>query len=285
MLEKSDKSFAVQICELYATGERHFSQANLKKANLEQAFLSNIDLSNSELTYANLEKADLSNGFFGASSFVKTNLFRANLWGADFTKADLTGANLTGAILVGANFAHANLNNANLSVSRLLEAEITNKFSDKIELKITKSPQINFQGANLAGAFCIGADLSFAQLEGAFFDEKTHFDSSFDPIKAGMINMRMSSAIALDKLLAQFNNLITTSNRYLGPTITSKYFNSSRLDYDWLNQFQINSRNHVSFRGTISSFVSLEQLDYFQQWMDSFTQSCSKIIRNFPGED
>lgn len=276
MPDESNESIAIQIIKQYSAGERQFSQVNLERANLEAACLSEINLSSSVLNYAILEQANLSNSSFQASSLVKASLSRANLRGADFTKADLTGANMTGAVLIGANFAHANLSKANVSLSRL---------KDNNSLEITKSHQANFQGANLAGAFFMGVDLSLAQLEGAFFDDKTNFISGFDPIKAGMVKMNMIEAIALDKLLAQFNYLVSKSNRFLGPTITTKYFNSSRPDYSWLDQFQINPQNQIDFEGTASSFVSLEQLDCFQQWIDSFTQSCSKIIKNFPEED
>lgn len=276
MSDKSNESIVIQIIKQYSAGERQFSQVNLERASLKAAFLREIDLSSSVLNYAILEQADLSNSFFQASSLVKANLSRANLRGADFTQADLASANMTGATLIGANFAHVNLSKANLSLCRL---------KDNNSLEITKSHQVNFQGANLAGAFLMGVDLSLAQLEGAVFDDKTNFIPGFDPIKAGMVNMKMVEAIALDKLLAQFNHLISSSNRFLGPTITNKYFNSSRPDYSWLNQFQINPNNQICFEETVSGFLSLEQLDYFQQWIDSFTQSCAKIIKNFPEED
>lgn len=285
MSNELNKSIVIQIVKQYSAGERQFSSVNLERANLKEAFFSEINLSNSVLNHAILEQADLSNSFFHASSLVRANLSRANLRGADFTKADLTGANMTGAFLIGANFAHANLSKANLSLSRLIETNMANSPQDHNSLEITKSPKVNFQGANLAGAFFMGVDLSLAQLEGAFFDDKTNFIPSFDPIKAGMVNMKMVEAIALDKLLAQFNHLISSSNRFLGPTITNKYFNSSRPDYSWLDQFQINPNNQIYFEETVSGFVSLEQLDYFQQWIDSFTQSCAKIIKNFPEED
>jgi hypothetical protein len=285
MSDESSKIIAMQIVKQYSAGERQFSRANLERANLKEAFLSEINLSNSVLNYAILEQADLSNSIFQASSLVKANLSRANLRGADFTNADLSGANMTGAVLIGTNFAHTNLSKANLSLSRLIKANMANSPQDHNSLAITESPPVNFRGANLAGAFFMGVDLNSAQLEGAFFDDKTNFIPSFDPIKAGMVNLKMVEAIALDKLLAQFNHLLSNSNRFLGPTITTKYFNSSRPDYSWLHQFQINPKNHIFFEGTTSSFVSLEQLDYFQQWIDSFTQCCCKIIKNFPEED
>jgi uncharacterized protein YjbI with pentapeptide repeats len=280
----SDKSVVLQICQQYSDGERRFPEVNLEKANLEKAFLSQIDLSNSVLDYANLEQADLSDAMLRQSSLFKANLFRANLQGADFTKADLSSANVTGATIAGANFAYANLSKANLSGVKLLEANIVNPRQDINSLAIAKANKVNFHGANLTGAFFMGVDLSSAHLEGAVYDDKTNLAPNFDPANAGMVHIRAMQTIALDKLLAQFNHLLSHSNRLLGPTITRKYFNASRPDFDWLNQFQINSSRQIAYVGTVSSFVSVEQLDYFQQWIDIFTQTCSKIIKNFPAE-
>lgn len=282
MPDEPNESTVIQIVKQYSAGERQFSRINLERANLKKAFLREINLSSSVLNYGILEQADLSNSYFHASSLIKANLSRANLRDTDFTDADLTGANLTGAALIGANFAHANLNKANLSLSRLIEANMANSPQDDNSLEIIKSRKVNFQGANLAGAFLMGVDLNLAQVEGAFFDDTTNFNPSFDPIKAGMVNLKISKAIALDELLAQFNYLVSKSNRFLGPTITTKYFNASRPDYSWLNQFQIDLKHHICIVGNVSGFASLEQLDYFQQWIDSFTKSCSKVIRDFP---
>lgn len=276
-----DKNVAIEICEQYAAGKRQFSESNLEQANLAKAILSQIDLSNSVLNHANLEQADLRDAFFRQSSLVKVNLSRANLRGADLTKADLSQANMTGAIIIGANFAHANLCRTNFSLSKLLDAKINNTSHNSNALEIPERNKVNFQGANLTGAFFMGVDLSCAHLEGAIYDDKTNLARDFDPLKAGMIHIKMIKSVPLDKLLAQFNHLVAQSNRLLGPTITTKYFNSSRPDFDWLKQFQIDSDNHISYSGNISDVVSLEQSDYFQQWIDAFTQTCSKIIKNF----
>jgi Pentapeptide repeats (8 copies) len=279
-----DKNVALQISEQYSAGKRQFFESNLEKANLAKAILSQIDLSNSILNHANLEQADLSNAIFRQSSLAGVNLSRANLRGADFTKADLSYANMTGAIIIGANFAHGNLCRTNLSLSKLLDANVNDAIRDSKALEISQANKVNFRGANLTGAFFMGVDLSSAHLEGAIYDDKTNLAPNFDPKNAGMIHIRMNQSIVLDKLLAQFNHLVAQSNRFLGPTITKKYFNSSRPDFDWLNQFQISSDNQISFSDNISNVLSLEQSNYFQQWIDAFTQTCSRIIKNFPAE-
>jgi hypothetical protein len=272
---------AIQICEQYSAGKRQFSESNLEQVNLAKLVLNQIDLSNSVLNQANLEQADLSNASFRQSSLAGVNLARANLQKVDFTQADLSHANLTGAIITGANFDHANLSRTNLSLAKLSADNINSASKNTNSLDTPKSNRVSFQGANLTGAFFMGVDLSSARLQGAIYDDKTNLARDFDPVKAGMIHVSMIKSVSLDQSLTQFNQLVEYSNRLLGSTITTKYFNASRPDFDWLNQFQINSDNHIFYNGNISEPVNLEQLDYFQQWIDAFTQTCSKIIKNF----
>lgn len=75
-----------------------------------------------------------------------------------------------------------------------------------------------------------------------------------------MLHIRTMQTIALDQLIAQFNHSFSFANRYLGATISTKYFHSSRPDFNWLNQFKITSSHRISFIGTVSSFISVEQL-------------------------
>lgn len=280
----NEESVSNQLCKQYSEGERLFSQTNLQKANLEKAFLSQIDLSNSDLSYANLELADLNNASLRESYLVKANLSRANLFETDFNKADLTGANVTGANIIGANFAYANLSKANFSVTKLFETSKLTSNQNNNSQEITKYNKVNFHGAILTGAFFIGVNLSFANLAKAVYDDKTNFPLNFNPENAGMVHIRMMQTVALDQLLAQFNHSFSFANRYLGATIATKYFQTSCPDFDWLKQFQIDSNFRISFVGTVSSFVSVEQLTYFQEWLDAFHLACNKIIKNFPGE-
>lgn len=279
----NEESISNQLCEQYSAGERIFSQINLQEANLEKAFLSRIDLSNSDLSYANLELVNLNHASLKESSLVEANLSRANLFETNFNKADLTGANVTGANITGANFAYANLSKANFSVTKLFENSKISGNQNNNSQEITKYNKVNFYGAILTGAFFIGVNLSFANLERAVYDDKTNFPSNFNPGNVGMVHIRMMQTVALDQLLAKFNYSFSFANRYLGAAITTKYFYISRPDFEWLEQFQIDSMHRISFLGTVSSFVSVEQLTSFQEWIDTFHLTCAKIIKNFPG--
>ena len=64
--------------------------------------------------------------------------------------------------------------------------------------------------------------------------------------------------------------------------MTAKYFHSSRPDFDWLNQFEIDKSNQISFEGVLTNSVSYLQLCWFQKWSDNFIKSCSLIVKDFP---
>lgn len=275
---------ATQLCQHYSSGQRKFHQAQLEEANFFQAFLPQIDLSNSKLDYANLEQANLNKGNLSYSSLVKANLSRANLNGADFTGADLRGANLTSAQIIGANFSHANLTRTNLSLAKLVDKKSTAN-SKSQSSKIERSNVANFHNANLSGTFFMGVDLSRANLIGAIYNNQTKFGSSFDPAELGMVYQDETKTFSLSELLARFNYLLDRSNSYLGPTISHKYFNSSRPKFDWLKGVQLDLRNKIVLADSKLNSVSALQLEQFQQWVDTFTKSCSQIIKNFPEPD
>lgn len=278
---------AIQLCEQYSLENRHFEKAQLKEANLEKAYLYEINLSDSNLQYANLResslvKANLSRANFTGANLSGANLCRANLTDANFCSGDLSRANLTGANLYRAKFSHANLSQASFLITKLGDENNISKNINSSE--ISQSVTVDFRFANLTGASFIGVNLNSANVEGAIYDDNTIFSPSFDPISARMIHIRMMQTFAIEELLSQFNNLFSKSKRYLGTSITTKYFNASRPEFSWLNQFQINKKNKISYVGTVSSLISHEQLYYFQRWIDSFTESYSKIIKTDPCE-
>ncbi len=262
----SNKNAAIELCEQYSLGSRQFHQVQLEKANLEKAFLSQVDLSNADLR---------------ESCLVQANLSRANLTGVNFADANLSRANLTGANLYRANFAGANLTRANLSATKFIDTNTTKYLQNNNSLDTVNSIQVDFRCANLTGAFFIGVNLNMANLEGSIYDDDTNIPPNFDPAGVGMVHIKMMQKCAVDELLAQFNHLYSYGSKYMGRIITTKYFHSSRPNFAWLNQFELNNSNQIVFQGTVSSFISPEQLYWFQEWMNSFTKLCSSIIKDF----
>lgn len=266
----SNNNAAIKLRKRYSGGERQFYRAQLEKVDLEAALLTHIDLRRANLDYANFQKADLSNANLKKSSLIKANLCRANLRNANLTGADLSNANLTGADLTGINLSNANLNKANLSIVRF----------EKVD--ITKSIVANFSSANFVGALFLGVDLRNVNLEGSLYDNTTKFPIDFDPVVRGMLKeCTVLKDCNVEGLITQFSHLCRCSNKYLGGIITAKYFYSSRPNFDWLNKFIINNSAQITYQGSIADSVSSEQLHWFQQWMDSFTQSCSQIVKDF----
>ena len=275
-----DSNAAIKICKQYSLGTKKFERLQLENANFQKAFLREIKLRQANLDRANFQQADLSHADLRESSLVRANLSRANLSQANFSSTDLSQANLTGANLYQANFYRANLTQTNLSLIRFIpESVATAKHQNSLD--IVKLTKVDLRRANLKGAFLIGVDLSNANLEGAIYDDRTNMPVGFDPQSKGMVHIRMMQQLAIDELLSQFNHVYSCSNKYLGKTVSNKYFNSSRPEFSWLNQFAIDKSNRIVFEGTVSSFITPEQLELFQKWIDSFTKSCSLIIKGF----
>ncbi len=252
-----DKNTAIDLLQQYSSGIRQFHQVQLEQADLKEQFLSQVNLKQANLNRANLKNADLSDADLSKSSLIS----------ADLNKAHLSRINLVDANLTEADLSESILNRADLSGACLINA----RFTSAVAI------EANFSNANLSGANLIAVDLSTANLAGAFYDKDTNFSANFDPVSKGMIG-----ECNVKDLIAQFEHLCQCSNKYLGGTMTAKYFHSSRPDFDWLNQFAIDKSSQVSFQGNLADSISSQQLQWFQTWMDSFVKSCSQIIKDFP---
>ena len=251
-----NKSPVIEFCKQYDSGIRQFPKAQLQRADLGKQSLRHVNLREADLNYANLKNADLSD--------------------ADLSKSFLIRAELSGANLSRANLASADLSRSNLAIAQLREANLTGACLNKACLTAAKLVQADLSYANLTGTYLIGVDLSQTNLKGSFYDEQTTFPPDFDPVSAGMIQN-----CTIENIVAHFNNLYKYGNRYLGRTITAKFFNSSRPEFDWLKQFNINQHNQITFEGNLKDSVSSKQLDWLQAWINNFIKSCSYIIKDF----
>ena len=149
-----------EILKNYNRGETNFQKVELKKAPLMGISLKEVQLDGSNLKEANLQGCNLT-----GSSLVQVNLALANL-----IKAVLSGVNLERACLNKANLQEAYLDRVNCRGANLQGA--------------------NLQNAYLFQASFAAADLREAQLASeytydVYYDSKTRFDRSFNPIKAG----------------------------------------------------------------------------------------------------
>jgi len=101
------------------------------------------------------------------------NLRGVELYGANLLGASLTGVNLSGAKLYGVKLAGANLFNADLSSAILNSTDL-----DRANLR-----QANLYGTDLSTVH----NLNRADLNGAWYSDKTKWPDGFEPDEAGAL--------------------------------------------------------------------------------------------------
>lgn len=257
-----DNTSIMDIQTKYSLGERDFPKSQLRRVNLRQANLRGINLQGSDLSYADLREADLSN---------------ANLSGCYLNEANLSCAKLRDANLKGAYLIKTYLTKANLTKAILQEAYLTGAF-------LTKA---NLMKADLSGAFFNGAQISGVYFTGAVYNNNTRFDRGFDPVIAGMeknstFNVLSQRKITVESLVGNFEAIANLSSRYLGESITTKYFESSRPDKEWLQSFTMGQKCKINFNGSLNTQVTNIQLRWFEKWENTFIKSCSFIVQDLP---
>ncbi|ACK70724.1 pentapeptide repeat protein [Gloeothece citriformis PCC 7424] len=260
MIEKQE---AINLKNKYDAGERDFCNLELRRIDLRGLNLSHANFKGADLSYANLREINLSG---------------ADLREAFLNEADLTGANLQGANLEGTYLIKAYLMKTNLQEANLSKAYLTGAYLSKSNL--TK--------ANLSGAYLNGAKLSGADLTDISYDETTHFDVNFPLNKVetkkelsrtpSLLNLK----VTIEDLLKSLNHLSQLSNRYLGSTMTVRYWETTRPQSEWLHQFEIKSSAQISFTGNQPGYLDLSQLRLAQEWISRFVKICSQIIQDYP---
>ncbi len=269
---------AIDLSTRYEQGQRNFQDIQLRRADLRGLNLSNTDFCGVDLSYANLRNVDFTG---------------ADLREAYLNEADLTGVNLTGANLQGASLIKIYLIKANCYQSNFTGAYLTGAY-------LTKA---NFKEAKFNGAYLNGAKLTGAELRDACYDQQTRFDTSFDPetvfMKLGK-NKKKSfispqkilafktkakpniPTITIEQLLEIFNHLTKVSRRYLGKTMTKKYWQSSRPVFEWLDNFEMTESTEIIFDGELDTVLTATKLQWLQAWLKTFIKNCSQIIQSYP---
>jgi uncharacterized protein YjbI with pentapeptide repeats len=289
---------AAQLLERYASGEKKIGRVQLKKADLKGANLAQIDLRGADLSGANLREADLSNANlkeacldgadlykanltrtnFQGARLEKTNLKEANLTRASLENAVMTGAFLTKALMSRANLTETQLVGAHLNEADLSYANISNAYLDNAYLIETNLQRATLEQTSLMGSLLSGAVLNGASFKGSYYTDKTNFDASFDPIGAGLHEVQ---PITMAEILSVFRDLSKCATRYVGPKMTAKYWESSRPNCQWLQQFEIGSSGQITFAGTMEEALTYVEIKPCYKWIDKFISSCAAFIPGF----
>ncbi|WP_013322714.1 pentapeptide repeat-containing protein [Gloeothece verrucosa] len=253
----------IDLKNKYDAGERNFSKIELRRVDLRGFNLSQANFKGADFSYANLREVDFSG---------------ADLSEAFFNEADLTGANLQEANLQGSYLMKAYLMKTNLQSANLSKAYLTGAY-------LSKS---NLTNANLTGAYLNGSKLNGADLTGLIYDATTRFDVNFNPNKIeSKKNIARSTSlldlkVTVEDLLNMFNHLSQISNRYLGNTMTVRYWENARPQSEWLNHFQVKPSAQIQFVGTHKGYLDVSQLRLAQEWVNRFIKVCSQIIQDYP---
>lgn len=279
----------------YDLGSNSFQGLQLEGLDLEGISLPGIDLSNAKLKGVNLTGANLEGACLNLADLSEAILTDANLQGSSLTRANLAHANLiraniSQAKLVGACLDKARIQKANLSCSFLTIAALHHAYLNEANLEGTYLNGAKLKEAHLQGACLRGANLDKARLAGAYYNNHTIFEPGFNPLQVGMeclgkecsITQNLATpSLTIPQALETLNYVYQTSLHYLGKLMATKYWQSSRPDSTWLEQFSFNSTSIITFTGKISQILQQEEISLLKLWMQNFIQACSVIVLDF----
>jgi hypothetical protein len=93
-------------------------------------------------------------------------------------------------------------------------------------------------------------------------------------------------SLSIKEALSALNQFSRIAARYLGTTIVSNYWKSSRPAIEWLSSFEIDRKGHITFSKSLpngeNQVLNQEQHEWLSEWLTEFIQRCSSVIRNFP---
>jgi hypothetical protein len=95
----------------------------------------------------------------------------------------------------------------------------------------------------------------------------------------------VENPVNLKELLNALNHLSQFTTQYLGTTVITNYWKSTRPSVEWLNHFQIDRSAQFTFSKASSNTtqtITPEEHQWLQQWIAAFVVRCSKVIRDFP---
>ncbi len=87
--------------------------------------------------------------------------------------------------------------------------------------------------------------------------------------------------VKVEDLVIALNQLSKFSNSHLGATLTLKNWKSTRPNFEWLDNFQINTSTEITFSGVVADSANALQLQGIQEWVTAFINQGSQFIRDF----
>ncbi len=88
--------------------------------------------------------------------------------------------------------------------------------------------------------------------------------------------------VKIEDLVIALNQLNSFSNSFLGAILTFNAWQSTRPQFDWLDNFQVNrATKNITFSGITTSTADAIQLQWIQEWVSAFIYQISQTIRDF----
>ena len=281
-------------------GDAKMRRTNFKKATFRSASLIKANFHTAK-EGVSCSKSDLK------KTLTKTSLEGANLEASDLTEANLSGVDLTGARFNGAKLEDAKIIGAKIKSALFLELiiSIKNKRTrptnlQRADLRCSRLNNAKLKGAiliraELGGTNFSGADLTKADLSGAFFNSlgcsascKNSYisaDCSGDDVRKSEQKCQCDGGIKttkLEKTNLQFANL--TKSNLEGANLTDADFRGANLTGAKLSGATLKGTMLLLSNLTSIEGLECDQLKALSYWKTTIRDdklACDEKVLNF----
>lgn len=90
--------------------------------------------------------------------------------------------------------------------------------------------------------------------------------------------------LTLAEVLEHFNKIGDIAQKYLGKMIVANYWRGTRPYSSWFADFTVTNDGRVvcqSYQSTRDVFLSEEQLEHLQGWLEAFIRQCQRVLPQF----
>lgn len=93
-----------------------------------------------------------------------------------------------------------------------------------------------------------------------------------------------AKVLTLAEVLEHFNKIGDIAQKYLGKMIVANYWRGTRPYSSWFADFIVTNEGRVvcqSYQSSRDVFLSEEQLEHLQSWLEAFIRQCQRVLPQF----
>lgn len=93
-----------------------------------------------------------------------------------------------------------------------------------------------------------------------------------------------AKVLTLAEVLEHFNKVSDIAQKYLGKMIVANYWQGTRPYSSWFADFAVTHEGRVvcqSYQSARDVFLSEEQLEHLQSWLEAFIRQCQRVLPQF----